>query len=282
MMKTDFLLGHSPTGFHKLAVHVWGAAHDSQVPIICVHGLTRNARDFDCLAESLYATRPVYCPDVVGRGLSDNLAEPLNYNFTQYVADAVALIARTSASQVDWVGTSMGGIVGMLIAAQPNSPIRRLVLNDVGPFVPKETVDRLGSYLKEKPPVFDSVQDIKTFMMANFKGYGLLPDALWHAMAEHGHRRLPDGRLMLAYDPEIAAPFRAEATDVDLWSVYNKVKCPTLLLRGEASELLPRALAEQMTRTGPCAKLVEIEGTGHAPSLMVCEQIQIIQDFLKG
>jgi pimeloyl-ACP methyl ester carboxylesterase len=281
-MKTDYVLGLGARGFHKIAVHIWGQEGSSVPPVICVHGLTRNGRDFDKLAARLSRTRPVYCPDMVGRGLSDRLSDAQEYSFEQYKTDALALIARTGARQVDWIGTSMGGILGMLLAALPGTPIRRLVLNDVGPFVAKETVDRLGAYLLAPPPVFDTVDEVEAFMRGSFQGYGVLQDDDWQAMAEYGSRRRDDGRFELSYDPEIAAPFRAETADVDLRAVYAQIDCPTLLVRGEKSELLPKALAEEMTRTGPCAKLVEIEGAAHAPSLMTEPQIMLVEEFLKG
>ncbi|MDD3181984.1 MAG: alpha/beta hydrolase [Alphaproteobacteria bacterium] len=286
-MQTEFYLGLNSGGFHKIAVSVWGAqqtpqASDGAVPIICVHGLTRNGRDFDRLAESLSATRILYCPDLPGRGLSDPLSDPMEYSFAQYVKDAVALIARTGAAQVDWVGTSLGGLLGMMLASQPQTPIRRLVLNDVGPFVSKAMVDRLASYMKLEPPTFDSMDELEAHLRHFYAGFGALSDADWRHMAKLSSRSLPDGRFGFSYDPRLGAPFHGETAEVDLWAVYDRVRCPTLLIRGAESEMLPRALAQEMTRRGPCARLVEIEKAAHAPALMDQAQIRLVQDFLNS
>lgn len=282
MMKTEFYLGLNSGGFHKLAVSVWKTPNtaDDAVPVICVHGLTRNSRDFDRLAEKLSASRSVYCPDLPGRGLSDTLPDPMEYGFAQYVKDATVLIARTGAVQVDWVGTSLGGIVGMLLASQPQSPIRRLVLNDVGPFVPKAMVDRLASYMKLEPPTFASMEELEAHLRHFHAGFGALSDADWCHMAKHSSRSLPDGRFGFSYDPRLGAPFHGETADVDLWSVYDLVRCPTLLIRGAESEMLPRTLAQAMTERGPHATLVEIENAAHAPALMNEAQIKLVKDFL--
>lgn len=282
-MHTDFYSSLNPAGFHKIAVSVWGADRTDDVPVLCVHGLTRNRRDFDRLAERLSETRRVYCPDVAGRGQSDVLPDPKAYTFTQYSTDAVALIARTGAAQVDWVGTSMGGILGMLLASYPQTPIRRLVINDVGPFVPKAMVDRLGTYMKQQPPTFATVDEVDAYLRQIHPGFGVLSDADWRHMAQTSATlNAATGRFELTYDPRLGDYFRDETTDVDLWAIYDQITCPTLVLRGAHSEMLPQALAQEMTRRGPCARLVEIEGAAHAPALMDAAQIKLVQDFLNS
>jgi len=281
-MKTEFIAGLNPNGFHKIAVHVWPNAMPDAVPVICVHGLTRNGRDFDALAQKVSATRPVYCPDMAGRGCSDDLPDFMHYTMLQYMADLTSLIARTGAAQVDWVGTSMGGILGMLLAAQPQSPIRRLVLNDVGPVIAQESLMRIGSYLAMGSPVCESLAQIEAHMRKIYASFGTLSDEMWRHMAETGTRKTAEGKLVMAYDPRLAQSFQSNNAEVNLWGLYDKITNPTLVLRGALSDLLTKETAREMTERGPCARLVEIEGVGHTPSLMSADQIQLVEDFLKG
>lgn len=272
-------LGLSPAGFHKVAYTQWGR-EDAARTVVCVHGLTRNGRDFDALALDLAADRRVACPDVVGRGKSDWLVNPALYGYPQYCADMAALIARLGVESVDWVGTSMGGLIGMMLAAQPNSPIRRLVVNDVGPFVAKAGLERIADYVG-KDPVFDDIAGVEAYLRFVLMGFGNLPGEAWRHMAEHGARRLPDGRYGLAYDPGIAAAFKgAPIGDVDLWAIWDRIRCPVLVLRGADSDLLLPETAEEMTRRGPGARVVEIPHTAHAPALMSEDQIALVRGFL--
>ncbi len=275
-MRRGTVLGLSPAGFHRMAYVAWGR-RSALPPVICVHGLTRNGRDFDRLAQALSAQRLVVCPDVVGRGRSDWLANPAGYAYAQYCADMNALIAHLGAEEVDWIGTSMGGLIGMTLAAQPRSPIRRLVLNDIGPVIPRQALERLAGYVG-KDPVFDDLAGVETYLRQVHAPFGTLDDAAWSQMARHGHRRLPDGRWALGYDPTIARGLEASLTkDVDLTGVWNSVRCPTLVLRGRQSDLL---LPETARTMGTKADVVEIPGTGHAPSLMVPAQIEIVHGWL--
>ncbi|WP_207458831.1 alpha/beta hydrolase [Azospirillum sp. SYSU D00513] len=279
-MSERSFLGLSMAGFHRVAYTQWGR-DDARRTLVCVHGLTRNGRDFDRLAIEMAEGWRVACPDVVGRGRSDWLANPALYGYPQYCADMAALIARLGVDEVDWVGTSMGGLIGMMLAAQPNSPIRRLVINDVGPFIAREGLERIADYVG-KTPIFEDIPALESYLRFILMGFGSLPDACWRHMAEHSARRLPDGRWALAYDPGIAAAFQAQPmADVDLWPVWERVRCPVLVLRGANSDLLSRETAEEMTRRGPAARLVEIPHTGHAPALMSKEQIQLVRDFLR-
>lgn len=267
-----------PHGFHRLHYYEWGDPANDRV-LICVHGLTRNGRDFDALGAALAAEYRVLCPDVVGRGRSGWLASKEDYGYPLYCADMAALIARSGASQVDWVGTSMGGLIGMLLAAQPDSPIRRLVINDVGPFIPKASLDRISTYVG-KDPRYESFEEFELYIRAVSQPFGPLTDAQWRHLAQTSARRHPDGRWGPVYDPAIGLAFRNIQADVELWPHWDQVRCPTLLLRGRDSDLLLPETTQEMTRRGPRAQLIEFPGIGHAPMLMAQDQIKVVREFL--
>jgi pimeloyl-ACP methyl ester carboxylesterase len=272
--------GRGPGGFHRVAYAEWGKA-SAQPPVICVHGLTRNGRDFDYLARVLEGDgRQVFCPDIVGRGKSDWFANPADYNYAQYLTDMTALIARTGAESVDWVGTSMGGLIGMLLAAEANAPIRRLVINDAGPFVPLVALKRIGAYVGQSP-VFDDLEAVEKHMREIYAPFGDLSDENWRHLARFGARTVPNNKLSLAWDPAIAQPILVVDRDVDLWSAYDRIRCPVLLLHGLHSDILPTPIAREMTQRGPRAELVEFPKIGHAPALMDPKQIAIIAEFLR-
>ena len=272
--------GCSPAGFHRVAYTEWGQA-SSDPPVICVHGLARNGRDFDRLADRLSQSSHVFCPDIVGRGQSDWLRDPALYGYPQYINDMTALIARTDHKTVDWVGTSMGGIMGMLIAAMPANPIRRLVVNDVGPFIALEELHRIAGYVAS-PPDFDTPAASEPYLRAIYSSFGIKRDEDWQHMIQYSTRLKPDGRWTLAYDPAIATALSALTQDVDFWAIYDQIKCPVLLLRGTESTLLSAAVAHEMTERGPKARLVEIADTGHAPALMDEAQINLVHGFLRN
>ncbi|MBK1668745.1 alpha/beta hydrolase [Rhodovibrio sodomensis] len=279
--RLDRMLGLSQHGFHTLALAEWGTADKHDVAI-CVHGLTRNGRDFDALGEAMSQTHRVLCPDVVGRGGSDWLASEDAYGYPQYMADMAAVIARGHAAAVDWVGTSMGGLIGMMLAAQPRTPIRRLVINDVGPFVPKAALQRLADYVGADPHFADFDGGL-AYIKRIHAPFGNLSAAQWHHLASHSLR--PDDReggYRLAYDPKIGAAFRepGRIEDVDLWKLWDTIQCPVLVLRGADSDLLLPETAEQMTKRGPGAELVEIPDCGHAPALLDPEQVAVVTDWL--
>ena len=219
------------------------------------------------------------CPDMAGRGKSDFLADPSLYGYPQYIADMTALIARAGTSQVDWVGTSMGGIIGMLLAAAPNTPIQKLVINDVGPFIPLAGLKRIGDYAGMVVEFADLAQ-LERHIRAIYAPFGITRDEDWKRMAEHSAHTLPNGKLALAHDPAIAVNFRALTKDADFWDIYDRIRCPVLLLRGTLSDVLMTDVAQAMTQRGPRAKLVEYAGVGHAPALMEKDQIACIRDFL--
>jgi len=278
-MKDQRFLGLSPAGFHGVAYTQWGQADNPRV-LLCVHGLTRNGRDFDALAAALSDRYRVLCPDVVGRGRSGWLRDPRHYGYPQYLADMTALVARSGAVEVDWVGTSMGGLIGMMMAAQPGTPVRRLVLNDVGALVPADALARITAYVGNDPR-FPDRDALDAYLRGIYAPFGPFTDEQWRALVDSTARETADGDLALAYDPDIAVPLRAAAPkDVELWAVWDAVRCPVLLLRGAESDVLRRETAEEMTRRGPRARLVELPGIGHAPTLMSDEQIALVRGFL--
>ncbi len=267
-----------PQGFHRMAYTEWGPADHSHV-VLCVHGLTRNGRDFDILARALSGRCRVICPDVVGRGRSSWLKDPAGYGYPQYLGDLTTLIARTGAEQVDWVGTSMGGLIGMLLAAQPGVPIRRLVMNDVGAFIPKAALERIGTYVG-KDPVFADIDALEAYLRRVAAPFGPLTDAQWRHLAEHGGRVADDGTLRLAYDPGIAVAFGGGVADVDLRAVWERVRCDVLITRGTDSDLLTRDTADAMLSRNGRTQLVDFDGIGHAPTFMAPDQIATVSDFL--
>jgi pimeloyl-ACP methyl ester carboxylesterase len=277
-MRTGELRNLGPHGFHRTRYSEWGDPANPRV-VICVHGLTRNGRDFDALAQALAPYFRVLCPDVVGRGRSDWLAHKPDYGYPLYLSDVTALIARADADSVLWVGTSMGGLIGMMLAAQPKNPIRKLVVNDVGPLIPKAALERLARYVGKAPRCAD-LDQFEAYLRQVCAPFGPLTDAQWQHLASTSVQRDDDGSFGPAYDPAIAAAFAGELQDVVLWPVWDAITCPTLALRGTQSDLLLRETAEQMTQRGPKAKLKEFEGIGHAPALMAVDQIEAVRDFL--
>lgn len=271
-----------PEGFRTMAYAQWGQGHADAVTL-CVHGLTRTGRDFDALAARLVETpgRRVLCPDVLGRGRSDWLADPMGYSYPHYCADMAALIARAGAEQVDWVGTSMGGLIGLFLAATPGTPIRRLVMNDVGPLLPQAALERIKSYVGSAP-TFATWAEGEAHLRRVHAPFGALSDAQWHHLATHSLRE-ENGSWRLAYDPAIALPLAAlPAEDIDLWAVWDQVRCPVLVLRGAESDLLSRETTAEMARRHPLCQVVELPNCGHAPALMDPAQIETIAAWLEG
>lgn len=284
-MRSDHVLGLSAKGFHRIHYTEWGDPANPRV-VICVHGLTRTGRDFDDLAQDLQREFRVVCPDIVGRGRSDWLPTPEDYGYPQYMADMNALIARVTGGTpqplICWVGTSMGGIIGMLLAAKSRSPIAKLVVNDVGTRVPKAALERLGAYVG-RTPRFSTLEALEGYMRTVSASFGRLSEAQWRHLTVHAAKQLEDGTWTTAYDPAIGAPFQQRPlSDVELSVYWDAVRCPTLLLRGTQSDMLLEDDARAMTRRGPCARLVEFEGIGHAPMLMSEDQIRVVREFLRA
>jgi pimeloyl-ACP methyl ester carboxylesterase len=270
----------SPAGLHRIAYREWGDPRNRDV-LVCAHGLTRSGRDFDELARALCAQWRVVCPDIAGRGESDRLADPKLYTWAQYVADMVTLIARLDVEKVDWLGTSMGGFVGMALAAQAGSPVNKLVLNDAGPVIGKASLERIAAYVGQAP-VFATLEDAEKYVRTISAPFGAHSDAQWRFLTETWLRKNDDGTWRPHYDTRIAEAYRATMPDKDLeiWHIYDAVRCPTLLLRGEHSDVVSRQTAAEMARRGPKAKVAEVPGVGHAPTLLQPDQIALVRDFL--
>ncbi len=272
-----------PRGLHRMAYWEWGDAANPRVAV-CVHGLSRQGRDFDTLAQVLAKSHRVICPDVVGRGRSDRLADPMGYQIPLYVADMVTLLARLDAEVVDWVGTSMGGLIGMGLASLPKSPLSRLVLIDVGPTIEPGAVARIGTYLGA-PVRWGSLDEAAEYLQGISKGFGPHSREAWLALTRPMLKADGDG-FIPHYDPAIGVPFRAitpemaAAGQAALWHAYDAIGCPTLLLRGAESDLLTAATAAAMTGRGPRARLVEFAGVGHAPTLVAADQVEVVREFL--
>ena len=267
-----------PHGFHRVHYYEWGEPDNDRV-LICVHGLTRNGRDFDSLARAMSRHYRVLCPDIVGRGRSGWLTHKEDYGYPLYCSDMATLIARSGARTVDWVGTSMGGIIGMLLASQPGAPIGKLVMNDVGAFIPASAVDRLKTYVG-KDPSFGSLEEAESYLRFVSAPFGPLTDEQWRHLAGSSFSQRGNGQWGLLYDPAIANAFSGPPIDVDLWAYWDRIRCPTLVLRGADSDLLLHETAVEMTTRGPKPKIVEFAGVGHAPMLMAEDQIGAVQEFL--
>jgi len=272
------LRGLSAHGFHRVVYYEWGDPDNPRVAI-CVHGLGRNGRDFDVLAETLAATHRVLAVDMPGRGDSDWLADPNDYAFPTYLTTLTALLARSGAGSVDWIGTSMGGLLGIVIAAQPKQPIGRLVVNDVGPTIEPAALARIGEYIG-RDPSFATFAEIERYIREVSAPFGPLGDEQWAYLTSTNVRQHPDGRWHLAYDPGIAVPFRSQPAPPALWGLWDAISCPTLVLRGAESDLLSAATAAQMATRGPKPAVVEFAGVGHAPMLLTSDQIAPIVAFL--
>jgi pimeloyl-ACP methyl ester carboxylesterase len=275
----------SPGGLHRMAYTEWGDPANPRV-LLCVHGLTRSGRDFDRLAAAFADTYRVVCPDVAGRGLSSWLNVPNYYTVPQYVADMVTLIARLDVEQVDWFGTSMGGLIGLGLAGLPGSPIQKLLLNDVGPHLEPESVARIGTYLG-KPVQFETLQQGIDYAASLAQSFGPLTPEEWREIGTPLlHQR--DGAWYFRYDPRVAQPFAATtdemaaAGELALWGALKAIQGPVLVVRGAESDLLSRETVEKMVAEGNSVSSVEIPGVGHAPAFLSPEQIGIARRFFIG
>ena len=294
----EFVSCPHPEGQHRMAYWRWGDPQARRL-VVCVHGLTRQGRDFDRLARALVArsSEPlqVICPDVVGRGRSEWLSDPMGYQIPQYAADMLALLAQVRAHcgadliSLDWVGTSMGGLIGMVLAGQPGlplpSPIRRLVLNDVGPAIAWASVEHMQQYVGRYGQ-YANLQEAAAALWALSQGFGPVPAEVWLDMSSHMIRPSPEGGVTLHYDPAIGTPVRAmtpeaaQAGEAALWTMYDQIQAQTLLIRGADSDLLTPQTAVTMTQRGPHARLETWPGFGHAPTLTGDAQIDVVVNFL--
>lgn len=298
-MKKNSFLGISEEGFHNVAYAEWGNSTPEFPTVICVHGYTRNGRDFDALAHYLGVKgRHVFCPDVVGRGDSSWFKQAHHYNFHQYVDDMNVLIARTRAQQIDWIGTSMGGMIGMMLAALPNSPIRRLILNDVGPQIPLHGLRKLAKYIGNDPD-FKSIDEAKQHFKKNYAEFGVLSEKQWDHFTEHSIEQRGANVFVTKADPAIKNPkstmqivseffhhphkaLEGILYDIDLWSVWKKIRCPVLVIHGVHSDLLTPGVIKKMCRTHAPTDVYEIENAGHAPALLEVADHEIITQWLNS
>ena len=273
----------SPAGLHNMAYKEWGDPKNPAV-LLCVHGVTRVSDDFDALAAVMSDRYRVICPDVVGRGRSSWLTNPQAYQLPQYVSDMVTLIARLDVAQIDWFGTSMGGLIGMGVAALKDNPIRKMLLNDIGPTINYAALMRIAEYMGKEVrfPTFEAGVDYIRTIAAPF---GPHSDEQWNKLAGDVLRQQKDGQWSRHYDPAIAQAFstfteeNAAQSEAALWAIYDAIQCPVLLVRGSESDLLSRETADLMTQRGPRAALTELAGIGHAPTFMQPEQIALARDF---
>lgn len=274
----------SPSGLHTMSYKEWGDPENTNV-LICVHGVTRVADDFDAVALSLCAHYRVVCPDVVGRGFSGRLRNPLHYQLPQYVSDMVTLLARLQATTIDWLGTSMGGLIGMGIASLDGNPIRKLILNDVGPELNSDALLRIGAYIGEDIR-FSTFEEAAAYIKTISLSFGEHTEAQWSKLARDVLRQTPDGYWRKHYDLLLAEAFKATTPEMIaagqamLWAAYDAIRCKTLLVRGADSDLLTADTALAMTKRGPCAQLIEVPYVGHAPTFVSEEQIRLVRDFL--
>jgi pimeloyl-ACP methyl ester carboxylesterase len=272
-------------GFRLLAYTEWGPSNAAQT-IVCVHGVSRNGRDFDVLAADLAECGArVVCPDLPGRGRSDWLSSPAHYTDRAYMRAMATLIARLDVKQVDWVGTSLGGHIGMMLAAQPDTPIRRLVLNDFGARVSAAALRRIGVYLRRSWH-FDTIEQAETHLHDILAPFGRLTDEQWRHLTMHSLSTVARGGFRFHYDPAIAGRFTVPLfVDVVLWQLWERIACPVLVLRGEDSDLLSPETVAAMRQRGAaaragCVEVASIPGCGHAPALMDDAQIALVRDFL--
>ncbi len=278
-------LGLGFHGFHRINYLEWGDAEQfkHQETLLCVHGLTRNARDFDYFAERMCTKYRVVCPDVVGRGDSDHITTPDGYNYLQYNSDMNALIARLGVTEINWIGTSMGGIIGMVLASVAQSPIRRLVVNDIGPEVSREALMSIAEYIGRSEE-FASVDEVEALLRSIYKEFAPMSDADWAHMAKYSCCRTNHGTFRLKVDSRVGEAFRDSISyfNVDMWETWERITCPVLILRGRESSFLSEETATRMLARGPETTLVEFDDTGHTPTLRNEEQVAVISDWLEN
>lgn len=277
------LLGISKRGFHRIAYVEWGDPAAERVAV-CVHGLSRQGRDFDVMAAALArAGWRVVCPDLAGRGRSDWLADPEEYTLPQYAVDLTALIARLGVEKVDWIGTSLGGLIGIVLAGQARSPIRRLVVNDIGPYLPWQALQRLGNAVRTMPRSFPDFTAALAYHREALAPFGKLTEPQWQHLTLHGIEQAEDGTWRKRSDPDITASFRSGLFwNLSLWSYWDAIRCPTLVLRGARSDTLLPSTTSEMTRRGPEAEVAEFLDCGHAPALMDRVQVGTVLGWLEA
>lgn len=279
-MKQHHYYSINPTGLHKLAYTEWGSPNSRAT--ICIHGLNRNSRDFDPLAKALSEQGHwVICLDLPGRGLSDWLTHSDHYSFAQYLQDIATLIARLNVEQVDWIGTSLGGLLGIIFASLLNNPIKRLIINDIGPDIPQKGVLRLEQNRSDRPAHFPSIEAAERYFRKIYAPFGELSDADWRAMTKHGIRPNRQGGYCFHSDPNIAVAAIDQKMQENLWQCWQKSTCPALILQGEESDFLLLETLTRMKKTRRHVDAITFPLVGHAPPLRHIDQIQAVCDWLK-
>jgi len=277
----DYVHGVSRHAFHRIAYTEWGP-RDAPRTVLCVHGLTRQGRDFDRLAA--YLARRGYrvvCPDLPGRGRSDWLKNPDDYGLPQYCMDMAVLLARLQVDDVSWVGTSLGGLIGIVMAGMPQTPIRRLVVNDIGPYLSWAALSRIGGYLRQMPTSFPDLRSAVTYYRNTLAPFGELDDADWLHLTEHSVARDDSGACRVLCDPGIVRAFGPGLLyNLSLWKYWDAIQCDVLLLRGEQSDMLSREIAAQMVQRGKRTILREVVGCGHAPPLLSHEEMECVTTWI--
>ena len=279
---TFFVECSSGESKHRMAYHAWGDPSNSKI-LICVHGLTRRGSDFITLAKAMCQDYYVVCPDIVGRGQSDRLTNPMLYAVPQYVADMAQLVKQLGVTQVNWLGTSMGGLIGMVYASMPNSPIIKMLINDVGPRIEPEAIARLGSYVGQ-PFSFTKREDALEKLNQICATFGEHTPQEWEVY--NGPMLVQrEGQWVMHYDPDIAVPFSsvnpimAKAGEMAMWQAFKQIHIPMLIVRGGKSDLLSAATVAEMCKVNPYARSIEIPNVGHAPAFVKPEQIALAKEF---
>lgn len=279
----QYVLGLGYHGFHRINYLEWGKPEhfNKQETLLCVHGLTRNARDFDYFAQKLCNQYRIVCPDVVGRGDSDHLLDDESYNYLQYNADMNVLINRIGDKDLNWIGTSMGGIIGMVLASVSQSPIKRLVVNDIGPEVSRDALLSIAKYIG-KSTEFETYAEVENYLREIYPEFAPMTDEDWAQMAKYSCKKTEQGTLKMKVDPRIGDAFRDSISyfNVDMWDIWEKITCPVLVLRGKESTFLSEETAQRMLSCGPKTSVYEFDNTGHTPTLRNDEQVSVIADWL--
>ena len=278
--RTGSVLCLNSKAYHRIVYQDWGNI-DSKETVFCLHGLTRNSHDFDAIAHRMARKRRVICPDAAGRGKSDWLPNHEDYQIPQYNNDFNTLVAHIGCEQFDILGTSLGGMMGMILAAMPNTPIRRLIINDVAPEVPHSAMARLGSYL-HLAPFFKNLDEVEAHLRKTLAPFNPMTDEDWQHLALTSSYEA-DGGYRLAFDPDISNTYGRRYWYLmyfNLWKYWVRIKCPVLILRGKKSDFLTDHLCERMLRKLPHANLIEFENTGHTPTLNAQEQIDPVIKWL--
>lgn len=262
-------------------VHVTEWGDPAKPALIMWHGLARTGRDFDEAAAALSDTYFVLCPDTIGRGLSSWARRPeVDYSYAVFGDTALGLLDHYRIDRMRWVGTSMGGLIGVTLAAgRLKGRITHLVINDIGPDIPEAGTGRIASYVGN-PPVYDTVAELEAWLRANYAPFGTNGEAFWRRMADTSVRRTDAGRVTVHYDPAIISQFTHHKADLDVWNAYDAIDAATLILRGESSDVLSATVADEMTRRGPRPELIVYPGVGHAPTLASAAEIALLRGFL--